>query len=72
MNAVAAALAAHNQASADRERARASMGTAWRDAAARVVHVRFLDPLAAQDRDFAANLADLAEQLDRAERLIQD
>lgn len=72
MSAVAAALATHQRASADRDRAKAAMGSGWRDAAARIVDARFLDPLTLQDRDFAAALTDLADQLDRAERLVQE
>lgn len=72
MSTVSAVLAAHNQACADRNRARDRMGSAWRDAAARIVEARYLDPLETQDGAFAGALADLAQQLDQAERLIND
>lgn len=70
MSNVAAALAEHNQAANDRNQTQARMGAAWRDAASRIVESRYLEPLAMEDRSFAAALAELGQQLDRAERLL--
>jgi hypothetical protein len=69
---LSAALAAHNQAANDRRQTQARMGQAWRDAAARVVESRYLEPLDAQDRAFAHELADLGQQIDRATRLLEN
>ncbi len=72
MTSMSRALAAHEQASNDRRRAQSRMGQAWRDAAARVVEARFLEPLDVQDRAFTSALKDLAQQIDRATRLLDD
>ena len=71
MSAVRNALDAHNIAAADRQRQEREMASAWRDAASHVVEVRFLDPLSLQDREFAAALAELDQQLARAINLIR-
>ncbi|MGX5653258.1 hypothetical protein ACWKWC_00600 [Geodermatophilus nigrescens] len=72
MTSMSAAAAAHERASNDRRQTQARMGQAWRDAAARIVESRFLEPLDVQDRAFAHALADLAQQIDRALRLLDD
>jgi hypothetical protein len=70
VSAVRGALDAHLQAAAMRQRAEHEMGSRWRDAAAHVVEVRFLEPLARQDREFSATLQDLDDQIQRALDLI--
>ncbi|TFV91298.1 hypothetical protein [Blastococcus sp. CT_GayMR16] len=72
MTSMSAAVAAHDRASNDRRQTQARMGQAWRDAAARVVESRYLEPLDAQDRAFAHALVDLGEQIDRATRLLEN
>lgn len=72
MSNVQNALAAHNQAANDRNQVATRMGAVWNDAASRVVEARYLEPLATEDRSFAAALADLGHQLDRAARVLHE